>query len=47
MIPGAYAFTFPQDQDAKTMLSDGILQPYLEAVLADANSTVEVGQWTL
>lgn len=49
MIPGAYAFTYPDGQDAKTMAADGILDTYLSAVLADAQGdyTGEVTTWTL
>lgn len=49
MIPGAYAFTYPDGQDAKTMAADGIVDTYLSAVLADAQNIYsgEVTTWTL
>lgn len=49
MIPGAYAFTYPTDFDAVTMRSEGVLETYLSAALADAQSVTsgEVTTWTL
>jgi hypothetical protein len=47
MIPGAYPLVVPRGLDAPAMAKDGILQPYLQAALADANNTAEVGTWTL
>lgn len=35
MIPGAYPIVVPNGLDAKAMERDGILYPYLEAILAD------------
>lgn len=47
MIPGAYPLVVPSGLDAMTMQRDGILQPYLEAALADARNKPEVMTWTL
>lgn len=49
IIPGAYAFASPDGQDARTMVDDGIIDAYLSAIHADANSnyTGEVTTWIL
>lgn len=47
ILPRAYPLVVPNGMDAQTMHHDGILQPYLEAVLADAKKPAEVTTWTL
>lgn len=47
MIPGAYPLAVPNGLDALAMQRDGILQPYLDAALADARKQPEVMTWTL
>ena len=45
MIPGAYPLVVPNGLDAQAMAKDGILQPYLDAVLADARSKTSAPTW--
>lgn len=47
VLPGAYPLIVPSGLDAQAMHHDGILQPYLEAALADAKKSTEVTTWTL
>lgn len=47
-IPGAFPVVAPKGLDAQIMAKEGILQPYLEAVLVDTRGTKpEVATWTL
>jgi 5S rRNA maturation endonuclease (ribonuclease M5) len=47
-IPGAFPVVAPKGLDAQIMAKEGILQPYLEAVLVDTRCTKsEVATWTL